>query len=151
MKPVKSSVYRDIGFRVQKVREFLGYSQIKMAKQFGLTANAYRKIEKGDFKPGYHTLQKMAVGYDVSLDWLFFNKGPMIYKEKQEEPEPPKQVVEKIPREPESQLAPEIKEMVDQMDQDPLLRYEILIFFHRFRKKNKETTAPGKTDKKVKK
>jgi DNA-binding XRE family transcriptional regulator len=45
MKPVKSSIYRDIGFRVQKVREYLGYSQIKMAKQFGLTANAYRKID----------------------------------------------------------------------------------------------------------
>jgi transcriptional regulator with XRE-family HTH domain len=135
---------------MKKVRENLGYSQNGMAYQYGLTVNAYRKIEKGDFKPGHYALQKMVMEYDISLDWLFFNKGPMVYKEKQEVTAPPQNAAEELTREPGLRLAPEVKIMVEQMEKDPKLYHEILAFFHRFQTDQMEPATPKKTDKKKK-
>jgi hypothetical protein len=49
------------------------------------------------------------------------------------------QMADKAATQPE--LAPEVKELVEQMGRIPLLRYEILAYFHRFQMENKPLTG----------
>jgi transcriptional regulator with XRE-family HTH domain len=150
MKPVNRDVYRKIGLRIQKVRGHLGYTQVEMASKLGVTANAFRKNEDGYSVPGYHSLQKLAMDFDISLDWLYFNKGAMIYNEKQEKPAPPEKPAVEITREPEPRMSPQVKEMVEQMEKEPQLYHEILAFYHRFQSQQLEKSTPKETAKKKK-
>ena len=89
----------------------------------------------------------------VSLDWLIFSKGPMYFNEKERAAEievlkkqlslktesekavPPDSEKEKKVAWPD--LKPGIKELVEHMEAIPLLYYEILGQFQRFKIDNK--------------
>jgi transcriptional regulator with XRE-family HTH domain len=155
MKINKREFSRELGRRLTMVRRQLGFSRPELAERFGISSNALGKNEHGESIPNPQTLHRLASDYDISMDWLFFNKGPMYHKEKKPMEELKKEldlarqqlaVSEKekplegkemgtaaVPR-----LTPELRELVEQMGKIPLLYHEILAHFHRFKRENKE-------------
>lgn len=116
-----------IGSRLKKVRFTLGYSQEKMAPHLGVQRTGYAKNEKGETLPGLYALTVLANNFKISLDWLLCNKGPMYYKEKGAEQGFGMEVIKE-----------DVQELLQYMDRIPLLRYEVLSFFQRFKVENKE-------------
>lgn len=58
---------------MEKLREYRrekGVTQIRAAKDLGLTTAAYRNYEYGNREPNIATLKKMAVYYGVTVDEL---------------------------------------------------------------------------------
>ncbi|MCP5050213.1 MAG: helix-turn-helix transcriptional regulator, partial [bacterium] len=70
--------------RFMEIRRRFGVSQGQMAIKLGLTRTTYTRYETGEILPGRLTLINLAKLYNISLDWLLLNKGPMLYKEKEE-------------------------------------------------------------------
>jgi transcriptional regulator with XRE-family HTH domain len=122
-----------------------------MAGYFELSVSGYSKNENGETLPGLSTLRRLSDDHDISLDWLILNKGPKYFKEK----EPPKQ--EGLDQEKQQQkeadekiarweaVMPDVKDLLEYMEQDPLLRHEVLAFFYKYKKKSKEVEKAPKT------
>lgn len=136
----KKRALKDVGIRLRKVRETLGFSHTKMASYFGKVRSSYTKNEIGDTFPNVITLQALASAFDISLDWLIGSKGPMYFKEKGT-------AAEKIGMKGDT-LLEDVKDLLEHMDRIPRLRYEILGSFHKFKEENKELVASsiGKTE-----
>lgn len=142
----RRKILQEIGSRLQNLRELLNFSREEMAAQCGVTMSGYGKNERGDTFPGIETLRRLSNNLDISMDWLIFNKGPMYYKKKHQEMEKPLDVE----KEPEEKKQPEkkttgldevmtdVRELLEYMAQDPLLRYEVLVYFYKYKKENKE-------------
>ncbi len=190
MKIKTTDVYRAMELRLKQLRVQLGCSRKEMAARVGLSHGSYGKCENGYYAPGIETLNRLTAEFDISLDWLFFNKGPMVFKEKgrteelekelaqlrkeaagmqekaaemQEKAAEMQQELEQAGQKltetenlleqkktaeaiaAETALSPEVKELVDSMGQVPLLHYEILAYYHRFKMENKEITKPRRT------
>jgi transcriptional regulator with XRE-family HTH domain len=147
---------KTVGFRLKDLRKSLAFNQEKMAAFFGLKRTSYSKYETGEVSPNYLVLEKLGNSFDASLDWLVCGKGPMFFKEKttgentniQEEEgldqgekevppvlQPP-QVLRQAPAE--SPFGREHRELVEHMEKIPLLHYEVMAFYHRFKIDNKE-------------
>ncbi|UCH98034.1 MAG: helix-turn-helix transcriptional regulator, partial [Candidatus Aminicenantes bacterium] len=131
----KSELRKAISLRLKKVRESLSFNQERMAIHFGLSRSSYTRNEKGDTFPNHFALHKLAVTFDISLDWLICAKGPMYFKEKPGEKE---KTDTREGAQVEKSLSPEHRELLEQMEQIPLLHHEIMAFFHRFILENKE-------------
>lgn len=162
MKINKREFSRELGRRLTILRKQLGFSRPEMAERFGISSNALGKNEHGESIPNTQTLHRLASDFDISMDWLFFNKGPMYHKEKKPMEELEQEMAElkkeldlarqqiavsekEKPLEGKEmgaaavpQLTPEVRELVEQMGKIPLLHHEILAHFHRFKKGNKE-------------
>lgn len=133
----------EIGYKIRKVREALKLKNSELADGIGHHRSSFCRYELGKTAIRIMTLYKLGAKYNVSLDWLIRDKGEMFYtekavsepeKEKIETPAPPPQpAVDPIP--------PDIRELADHMERIPLLRYEILTYFHKFKDKNKEMVA----------
>ena len=82
MKINKREFSRELGRRLRMVRRQLGFSRPELAERFGISPNALGKNEHGDSVPNAQTLHRLASDFDISMDWLFFNKGPMYHKDK---------------------------------------------------------------------
>ncbi|MCP5103777.1 MAG: helix-turn-helix transcriptional regulator [bacterium] len=130
----KKKIIREVGYKLQKLRESLRYRVFEMADYLGNERTSYTRYEQGQTAPKLMLLYKVAEKFDISLDWLIRNKGPMYFKQKQDN---------------QSQSTPtaapplpaDIKELLDHMDKIPLLRYEVLTMFHKFKEKNKDSVA----------
>jgi transcriptional regulator with XRE-family HTH domain len=166
MKYNKRDILQGAGLRMRKVREQLGYTRREMAQHLGITVNGYRKNESGECFPNTKSLFQLSTEYGISMDWLFFNNGPMYLKEMKRlqdldktEPELSHQLADckaklaSLEQETAEirQATPEIKEMVIQMGQNPILFHELLLHFHQFVKENppvqkekKKKKQPGK-------
>lgn len=162
MKINKREFSREVGRRLTMLRRQLGFSRPEMAKRFGISSNALGKNEHGDSSPNTQTLHRLASDFDISMDWLLFNKDPMYYKDKKTMEELEQEIAElkkeldlarqqlavsekEKPTESKEmgtaavpQLEPEVRELVEQMGKIPLLHHEILAHFHRFKRENKD-------------
>jgi transcriptional regulator with XRE-family HTH domain len=154
---------KEAGLRLRKLREQLGYTRREMSERLGVSINGYRKNEYGECFPNAKTLYRLSNEHDISMDWFFFNKGPMYHKDLQrlrdlEKIEPEKLAqqladckarLEELEEEiaPIRQAGPEIQDMVNHMAQNPILYHELLLHFHQFVKEN----PPVQKEKKKKK
>lgn len=69
------------------------------------------------------------------MDWLFFNKGPVHFREKEaNENEPAGLNLEK--------LSPYVRELIEYMEKDPLLQHEILVQFFKYKEKKENPNNP---------
>jgi hypothetical protein len=105
--------------------------------------SSYLRNENGKTCPGIITMQILGNRFNVSLDWLICEKGPMYYREKeQKQQELSKTVLETNPA-PETldSLPGDIRELLDHMKRIPLLRYETLASFHKFKEEYKEMVS----------
>jgi transcriptional regulator with XRE-family HTH domain len=110
----------EISLRIKKMREALKCSQEKMAAHLGIKRASYTKYECRRAIPTVTSLNVLAAYFDVSLDWLVANKGPMFYKGK-------------MRAEDTGEFMGEVKELFDLMSRIPLLRHEVLSCFHKFK------------------
>jgi transcriptional regulator with XRE-family HTH domain len=149
--------HQDSGNKLKKLRKLLNLSRKEMAARLGLTRSGYTRNENGDTFPGKSTLRRLSKDFDISMDWLFFDRGPMYFQEKlPEEKEPPVKEQEEPPREEEEkrtprieEVMPDVRELLDHMEQDPLLRYEMLLTFYKYKKETQkpvESPAAGGHD-----
>ncbi len=123
----KRQYERSVGDRLRKVRQMLNYSRQDMAAVLELKDSGYFKNETGETFPSRSTLHRLQRDYDISMDWFLFNKGPMLYKGKQQQEEKPGL----------EERFPEARELLDAMDQDSQLKHEILAYFFKYRNKKK--------------
>jgi transcriptional regulator with XRE-family HTH domain len=82
-----------------------------MPSRLGITAGAYYKNEYGDTLPSLSSTKYLVDNYDIPMDWLFFNKGPMHYEEKGKK---------------ERKLEQEVKRLTVELDQECKKREEEL-------------------------
>ena len=150
----RKEILKDIGYRLKKVREALKYSGPHMASRFGVVRSSYLRNEKGQTCPDIQTMHILGTEFDVSLDWLICDKGPMYHREKEqtqvetpaEKPgetrEPPVTGLEMKPApEPLDTVPGDIREMLEHMKRIPLLRYQLLASFHKFKAEYKEMVS----------
>jgi transcriptional regulator with XRE-family HTH domain len=125
-----------IGFRLTQMRKRLKYTQQKMGEFFGISRVYYAKQEIGDSFPSHHVLNKLGQRLNVSLDWLICGKGPMFYQDKTREEQ------EAADKENASRdglkLSKEQRQLIEHMNRFPLLHHEVMAFYHRFMRENKD-------------
>ena len=73
---------KEVAYKMRKIRQSLRLSNSQMAAKLGVERSTYNRNEEGRTLPGISTLLKLGNYYDISLDWLLRNKGPMYCKEK---------------------------------------------------------------------
>lgn len=135
------NVIQGAGRRLKKIREQLRYSPGEMAARLGIGINGYYKNEHGESTPSPKTLYQLQKEYDISMDWFLFNKGPERFKDKPAETEKPRKEAETETKKStaKEKISPEIKDLLDHMEQDPLLRHEIMVYFYKYK-------SPGEGD-----
>lgn len=154
--------------KLKKLRDEFGYSRKQMAAYFEVTRSGYHRNERGLNLPRLQSLHKLCIERDISMDWYLFDKGPMVYSEKgkaeelqdtvrelekrNEELEKRNRELEKEKEEENEQnrekimeaettlteLKPDVEELVTHMAGIPLLYYEIMAHYQRFKVDNKE-------------
>ncbi|MCP5102486.1 MAG: helix-turn-helix transcriptional regulator [bacterium] len=146
--------------KLKKLREQLGYSPREMADYLRVDRTAYNKSENGHNFPGLPSLYRLSQDHDISLDWYYFDKGPMCFKDKGkaeelliklEELENKNNALEtELEEERRKNLelagevkaavkvSPELEDLLAHMAHIPLLHYELMTHFHRFKIENRE-------------
>ncbi|MBI5788152.1 MAG: helix-turn-helix transcriptional regulator [Candidatus Schekmanbacteria bacterium] len=66
------------GTRIKEIRKILGESQEVFAKKLGISKGALQNYENGEREPTASIIFKIAEVGNVSLDWLFTGKEPVI-------------------------------------------------------------------------
>jgi len=123
------------------LRNHFNYSLDEMARKLGLSKSGYFKNEGGFNFPGLKTLDLLQRSYDISMDWFLFGKGPMNYTQKPSI-QPPE---EKLEESSLKDISPEILSLVESMEQDPLLRAEMLVHYYKYREKREAGVSGKKT------
>ena len=72
----------EFGQRIRQVRENLRLQQKEFAAGLGKSESYICQIEKGNANPTFEFFHELASKYNVSMDYLFYGKGDMIYKRK---------------------------------------------------------------------
>jgi transcriptional regulator with XRE-family HTH domain len=154
----RKDILQNIGSRLLGIRTSLRVRKTEMANRLGISISGYFKNEKGENCPDITTFQVLADQFDLSLDWLIMGRGEEIYKspaEIKEELVKEMEVAQLEEAAPEPDIEPgkeglrdDIKELIDHMEHIPLLRYEVLTMFHKFKESKKnmveETMKTGK-------
>jgi len=148
----KKKLLKQIGQKLQEIRQPLNHSHSAMADSIGINRSSYFRYENGETTPQVTSLYKLGSKYGISLDWLIMDRGPMYCNGK--ESGRTKEVIQKIPHIPETSR--QVSELLEHMERIPLLRYEILAHFYSFKEDRKEVVETamkkkGKTQEAVRK
>lgn len=66
-----------LGERIQEARKKLGINQKIFAQGINVKQGSLSKIESDQAKPSSETLANIRQNFNISLDWLLLNIGPM--------------------------------------------------------------------------
>lgn len=141
MQKRRGNLINGVGSRLKQVRKQLDLSPGRMATLLGINTISYFKNEGGTNIPGMISLHRLHNEFKVSMDWLLFNHGDMFLPDPTEvAAEKEKAAAEKEKAAAHDNIPPEIKELLAHMDDDPLLRHELLVQFCKYKKQdeNKE-------------
>ena len=144
----------DIALRLRRIRSKHNLTVLEISKQLDMGPNAYRKYERAKNFLSRQSMILLVEKFGISLDWLLFNRGPMYYREiedalrenkerKEQEKEPKKQPEPQVkePAVPEDAVivtAPEIKELLQFMEGNPLFKHQLLTHFYNYKKETKK-------------
>jgi transcriptional regulator with XRE-family HTH domain len=166
-----------VGLRLKAIREQVGCTMREMAVRLHITSGAYSKNERGLNFPGLDTLKCLARDFDISMDWLIFEKGPMYNKEKEQREKELEQTVETLKQTVQTleqnleglkgqleeerkkqekaaqarataiEMNPEVKELLDNLERDPIFYHKLMLNFqeHKLEKKEFEESSKKKT------
>jgi len=126
------SFISDLSKRLRLVRKEHQYTRREMALRLGISPANYYKNETAVSMPRTDTLYRLHTDFDISLDWLLFGSQPMHNKEKQ-----PVMAAE-VKTTGLENILPDARELLDAMEQDQVLRHEVLLYFYKY-KKSRET------------
>ncbi|MCX6581308.1 MAG: hypothetical protein NT166_14115 [Candidatus Aminicenantes bacterium] len=129
----RKTLLRNISQKLRDIRNSLKLEGFTMADRIGAYRTSYRHYEMGDRAPQLTCLYHLAHSDNISLDWLIVDRGPKLYKDKETIPRSSKET-DTLPA-----IAHEkdVKELLEHMDQDSLLRHEILLMFYKYKKTGK--------------
>ncbi|MCP5049776.1 MAG: helix-turn-helix domain-containing protein [bacterium] len=158
----KDTISGAVAGRLVRIRKQLNMTAPEMAARIGISANGYNKNESGVNLPGLAALQMLQKDFDISLDWLYFNKGPMHFKSKlkasemeaekeqlNEKAELLKDQEERLEKEAENlkrrgegakkfaeleTVMSDITDLLEYMGTDPQLRHKVLLDFYSYKK-----------------
>ncbi len=139
----RKDLLKTIGYKLSKIREGLRYSGPTMASYFGTKRSTYLRNEKGETCPDIWTMRLLGDKFNVSLDWLICDKGPMYYRDKEQKQADAVSEAEKPAAAAELQeSAPEdVRELLEHIKRIPLLRHEIMVSFYKFKEEYKDMVA----------
>lgn len=72
---MSNSLSKNFGEKLKILRKSSGLTQRKFAKKVGLTQEAISQLESGKRMPARDTLNKIAIGLNLSIDELLENKS----------------------------------------------------------------------------
>ncbi|MCP5051445.1 MAG: helix-turn-helix transcriptional regulator [bacterium] len=121
---------QEIALRVRKVRRTHGYSGKNLAGHLNLSRSSYYRLEGAKSRPSLTTLINLAHTLNISLDWLILNRGEMYYEGKTTPAVETKSTTDTLDL---KELSDDIKELLEHIREIPLLRYEVLTTFYRFK------------------
>lgn len=133
MKIQTGNFIASVAQRLALIREELRITRSEMALKLGLHKAAYYKNETGFFLPCLDTLAHLHKDLGISVDWILFGSEPMHNKDKQ-----PIITPDTITSRLENKSA-DVKGLLNDMDRDPMLLHEIILYYYRY-KKNQETS-----------
>ncbi len=131
---LKGELRKGLGQRLVKLRNTLNISRVGMAKKLDRSRTTYFRNEDGVCFPEFSVLFELSEKFDVSIDWLLCNRGPMFYKQKESEQIPPPDPMEN--HDCMDSLKDEYRELITYMEKLPVLRYEILLNFRKYLEEN---------------
>ncbi len=118
--------------RLRELRLQLHYSPREMAEKMGVQTSAYYRNENGESLPNVLSLQRLQKEFGISMDWLLFNSAPKYLEEKQPENAEKKETAGF------EALMPEVRELLEHMQQDPVFRHRVLLNFYEYKNKTKQ-------------
>lgn len=125
----RGRLLQEVGKRLRTIREQLKHSPADMARRLGLSYSGYFKNESGITFPKVTTLHVLQDDFDISMDWFIFNKGPMHYKDRQQQLEEKTAKTSRL-----EETVPEVRELLDHMEEDVLFRHKVLVYFYEYKK-----------------
>jgi DNA-binding XRE family transcriptional regulator len=128
---------KKIASKLEQIRKTYRLSVTGMATKLNIHVTSCARHENCRSLPGIFTLYKLGNALNISLNWLILDKGPMYIPEKTEEKKALNDILSNQP------LTDDVKELLDCMGKVPLLRYEILSQFHRFKEEHREIMERG--------
>ena len=149
MESKKQKATREVGLRLKEIRQEYRLSQTEMSARLGVTASGYHRNESGENLPGLVLLQRIREKFDISMDWLLFNEGPRLRKDRIARSTTAKQTsdIESLKRKleeleskdkemssffdhlPAITRNPEVLDMLETMTRSPRLFHEVMLFF----------------------
>lgn len=142
MQKPRGKIITNVGNRLLKLREQLELSPGEMAARLGVSSSSYYKNENGETLPGMISVFRLHKDLKLSIDWLLFGTGEMYLPDEQQIQE---KEAAKTP--PAVKFNPELAELIANLEEDPLLRHEIMVYFYKY-KQNKDAqpaSPPGST------
>lgn len=125
------SLVKEMGYKLRKIRESLRLRPSEMARRLELDKATYLRYENSANAPGVKTLYKIGLDYGISLDWYILNRGPQYYAEVEKKlklGEPGPTLLDRFPA--------DVTELLEYMERVPSFRYEVLLFFHRYKEEH---------------
>lgn len=132
---VRNKLLKDIAGRLIDIRKHFNQSIPEMAKILEMDASTYRKHEYGISWARIETLSLLQKKFDISMDWLLFNKGAMFFKSKSEEIKKIDQEKKKIEEfEKSFPTMNELKLLFDDMKEDPVLQHNLMLKYYDYKR-----------------
>jgi len=142
MTNIKRKVLPGFGQRLRQIRIQFNLSCPEMAQKLGIDLSTYHKNEQGIYFPSVRTLNLLHKDFDVSMDWLMFENGPLQFKEKAgiNSLESPGGKESNLVLELESVL-PDVNDFLLAMVREPLFRHKVMLQYYEYR--NSKEKEPG--------
>ncbi len=127
---IKNEYEKKIALKLKQIREVHHLSKAGMAAKLGIHLESYCRNENSIRTPHVSTLYNVGNDLNISLDWLVMDKGEMYYKEKVEEKKTEPQMTGNLSQ------STDMKELLDHMEKIPLLRFEMMSHFYKFKEEH---------------
>jgi len=152
----------NMAVRLKTVRKQNNLLRTQMAEALDVCVNGYRKCERGENGLSQQSQIILAEKFDISLNWLLLDKGPMhltdIEKALLENVQLKQEIrrqeqmgkngnagSDKLPKMVEV-TTPEVRELLEFMEANPLFKFQLLTHFYRFKQEGQapqELPLPG--------
>ncbi|HLP46979.1 MAG TPA: helix-turn-helix domain-containing protein [Candidatus Kapabacteria bacterium] len=140
----RKKLIREMGEKLRRIRDSLNLRNFEMADRLGIYRTSYYRNELGVTAPQLTALYQLGKLYDISMDWLILDRGPLHYKEKEFPITAESAKIEPVPP-----IAGDrdVKELLDYMERVPLFRHEVLVMFYKFKDQYKVKDSSTTNDK----
>ncbi len=123
----RKDLMQEIALRLKKMRRYFGHSAPNMANKLHMGKSSYYRNEAGRTAPDIQSCYLIGKELGISLNWLILDRGEMLYK---------KEAAIKESKPDLENLEPDVFELLEHMRKIPLLHYELLAHFHRFKQEH---------------
>lgn len=148
---------RQVASKLVTIRKQRNITRPQMAAELNISLSAYTKYETKRNFPSFEVLSRLVKKFNISLDWLLLNKGPMhfshtekmmkeneLLKQQIAEEEERKNLAPVIPEDAMVITEPELKDLFGYMQGNPLFKHQLLTHFYNYKLEgNKQALIEG--------